>query len=545
MVNSEQGAGDKPPLAFSRRLQTLLRDARRTFGSRDWDIEWADDGERCWLIQIRPVTRPSRRNEAFTSANLKEILPDLPSRFMATTITACGAGLFAYYRHFDPTLPHRRPISETFYGRPFFNISLLTEMMRHWGLPSRLVTGNIGGEADQDYGFNIGRFFSKTFVLLKIGLAQARAVSSAEQTIQTILTRTERVEPTFTANVNTLESLFTLLVTEMFSLTSAMSGPLLLLRRLGVLAEHNARQRTISTEMYTDLEPLRIIAAHNDSIRSALAQGQLPEDAKFQYFWQAYLHKHGHRGVYESDIARPRLHEAPESLLTSLAQPFAQPQPPPPRTWLGRLSWPIWWQASRNMQMRELLRYYTIIGFDRIRRVLLALADEAVAQGVLPDREALWLLESDEVRHIDHGWRPDADFFARRKAEIEHLAAYDLPDLFYRFDDLEQYHVDQQDRAAYQARRLHGISLTTGQVSGTAWVLTEPSTDLPTGFTSENTILVARSVDAGWIPTFTSVAGAVVEIGGDLSHGSIILREIGLPAITNGSRGNPIHSNRG
>ena len=44
---------------------------------------------------------------------------------------------------------------------------------------------------------------------------------------------------------------------------------------------------------------------------------------------------------------------------------------------------------------------------------------------------------------------------------------------------------------------------------------------------------MARSVDAGWIPTFTQVAGVVVEIGGDLSHGSIILREIGLPAITN------------
>ena len=40
-------------------------------------------------------------------------------------------------------------------------------------------------------------------------------------------------------------------------------------------------------------------------------------------------------------------------------------------------------------------------------------------------------------------------------------------------------------------------------------------------------------MDAGWIPTFGLVAGVVVETGGDLSHGSIILREIGLPAITN------------
>jgi pyruvate,water dikinase len=46
-------------------------------------------------------------------------------------------------------------------------------------------------------------------------------------------------------------------------------------------------------------------------------------------------------------------------------------------------------------------------------------------------------------------------------------------------------------------------------------------------------ILVAPSVDAGWLPAFSMVAAVAVEMGGDLSHGSIILREIGLPAVTN------------
>ena len=64
-------------------------------------------------------------------------------------------------------------------------------------------------------------------------------------------------------------------------------------------------------------------------------------------------------------------------------------------------------------------------------------------------------------------------------------------------------------------------------------MLSEPGTTLPPGYAPETTILVARSVDAGWMPTFSRVAGVVVETGGDLSHGSIILREIGLPAITN------------
>jgi len=70
-------------------------------------------------------------------------------------------------------------------------------------------------------------------------------------------------------------------------------------------------------------------------------------------------------------------------------------------------------------------------------------------------------------------------------------------------------------------------------VRGTVWVLAEPAPTLPEGFEPATTLLVARSVDAGWIPTFALVAGVIVETGGDLSHGSILLRERAIPAMTN------------
>jgi pyruvate,water dikinase len=70
-------------------------------------------------------------------------------------------------------------------------------------------------------------------------------------------------------------------------------------------------------------------------------------------------------------------------------------------------------------------------------------------------------------------------------------------------------------------------------VEGRAWVLGEPATQLPDGFRSSETILVARAVDLGWLPAFARVAGVAVEVGGDLSYGSIVLREMGLPAVTN------------
>src|SRR5947199_289205 len=81
---------------------------------------------------------------------------------------------------------------------------------------------------------------------------------------------------------------------------------------------------------------------------------------------------------------------------------------------------------------------------------------------------ALWALHIEEASGLDGGWRPDASFFAQRAAEIERLRGYQLPDLFRRFDDLERSSVGAA--AVSAERRLVGISLTTGEVRGRAWV---------------------------------------------------------------------------
>jgi hypothetical protein len=164
------------------------------------------------------------------------------------------------------------------------------------------------------------------------------------------------------------------------------------------------------------------------------------------------------------------------------------------------------------MRAREELRYTAMIGFDRVRARLLALADQAVAAGTLPEREALWLLEIDEVKRLDAGWKPDGAFFVERHGENERFAAIALPDLFRRFDDVARLNGATHTTNA-ESRLLKGMGLTRGEASGRAWVLDEPETRLPDNFTPEHTILVARSIDAGWIPTFTLVAGVVVGNG--------------------------------
>lgn len=516
---------------WQRRLQMLLRGVRRSFNLRgtDWDVEWADDGQVCWLLQVRPITAPPRRNELFTFANLKEILPDPPSPFMTGIVTEASSQFFDWYRQFDSRLPADRPLVELFYGRPLFNLSLLEEMLRLWGLPTALVSNSIGGGSAHNVGFKLARFLRSTVPLLRLGWQQLNAPRLARRHAPRLLAQAAQAGDSFTAVSAAFRDLFAAFVTEMFNLTQAMSGPLLVLRRAGAL-QQAAEPSTVTTEMYAAFRRLQELAAAHPAWQSDLAAGRPPVDPAFAQAWAAFLERYGRRGVYESDIARPRYREQPELLLQALARP---PAPLPAERPAGRRPlWtrPFWRQLQRVQAAREEWRHEAMACYELTRARLLALAAAAVARGQLPHSAALWQLSPTEVRALDAGEVYDTAFFAARTAEQERLAQLALPDLLARFDDLESAEVAADGDAP---TTLHGLGLTAGEAEGVAWVLHEPTSALPAGFTPHNTVLVARSIDAGWMATFSQAAAVVVEIGGDLSHGSILLREIGLPAVTN------------
>jgi pyruvate,water dikinase len=77
---------------------------------------------------------------------------------------------------------------------------------------------------------------------------------------------------------------------------------------------------------------------------------------------------------------------------------------------------------------------------------------------------------------------------------------------------------------------LMGLPVSPGQVQGVIRILNEHDTldQIP-----EGTILVTPSTDPAMLAFFPLAAGLIVEVGGMLSHGSIIAREYGLPAVSN------------
>lgn len=511
------------------RVQLLLRDVRACFGEENWEIEWSDDGASAWLLQIRPLARLEARNEIFASANRVDNLPDPPSIFMTDLIRSSADDFFRQYCQYDEALPKNRSLIEVFEGRPMINLSLLLDMLRILGLPARLITAHLGDEQSPDFPASPRRMLRKAGALSRIFVAQRRAPAEARRAATVLLDRCERPGRNFAEVLATLREVYVIFAREMLSLTAAASFPLSLLRRFEVLEEHAGRMRSAGGDLYRALEQLSRVADEDPAIQQSLARGKLPENDHFLREWERFLSQHGARGGHEGDLARPRFHESPRSLLIALAS-RPQTQPRPRRTLRGVLTYPIWRMAAPALEAREELRRAVMQGMDRLRREMLGLAKGDAF---------LWMLYLDEVRELDRtGLHPNKAFRAKRRKEFSDRKSYRLPETLRRFAALQEYRVGGK-RGALKTGSVHtGLGLVKGEAIGPVWRPADPD-DVPPDELLQaridqgaELILAAPSFDAGWLPALAHVSAVVLEGGGDLSQGATLLRELRIPAVS-------------
>jgi pyruvate,water dikinase len=86
------------------------------------------------------------------------------------------------------------------------------------------------------------------------------------------------------------------------------------------------------------------------------------------------------------------------------------------------------------------------------------------------------------------------------------------------------------DTPTAAGRRMMGAGVSSGRARGTARVICHPSEGARL---QPGDILVAPSTDPAWTPLFLRASAVVMEVGGYLSHGAIVAREYGLPAVVN------------
>jgi pyruvate,water dikinase len=114
---------------------------------------------------------------------------------------------------------------------------------------------------------------------------------------------------------------------------------------------------------------------------------------------------------------------------------------------------------------------------------------------------------------------------AERKVRRQELEALSTPDFI--IDETPQF---AEPVTSGSGKGLTGMGVAAGKASGMARVITHPQEGekLQAG-----EVLVAPSTDPGWTPLFLRASAIVMETGGFLSHGAIVAREYGIPAVVN------------
>jgi rifampicin phosphotransferase len=279
---------------------------------------------------------------------------------------------------------------------------------------------------------------------------------------------------------------------------------------------------------------------------SGLAGGRAARDAI-----EAYLGKYGMRCVGEIDITKPRWSERPATLVPMILGNIRNFEPgagerrfaegrrnaeEKEREVLARLrQLPGGAEKAEEAKRlidrirtfagyREYPKYFMISRYFIYKQALLRDADRLVRAGVLHDREDIFFLRLQELADVVRTNQVDDQLIRQRREAFRSYQALTPPRVLtsdgeavtgtYRRDDVP-------------AGALTGLPVSAGTVEGRARVIL----DMADAELEAGDILVTAYTDPSWTPAFVAVTGLVTEVGGLMTHGAVIAREYGLPAV--------------
>jgi phosphoenolpyruvate synthase/pyruvate phosphate dikinase len=287
----------------------------------------------------------------------------------------------------------------------------------------------------------------------------------------------------------------------------------------------------------------------DDSFLDELAQ--LEGGAQARDAVEAYLDRYGMRCVGEVDITRPRWSERPATLIPLILANIRSFEPgagkrrfergrkearEKEQELLDRLrTLPDGEQKAREakrridtvrtfMGYREYPKYGMVSRYFIYKQALLREAERLVRVGVLRDREGIYYLSFEELHEVARTHEVDYQLVREREEAFRSYAALTPPRVLTSDGECL---AGTHRRDHLPADALVGLPASAGTVEGRARVVLDlAEADLEAG-----DILVTAYTDPSWTPAFVAASGLVTEVGGLMTHGSVIAREYGLPAI--------------
>ncbi len=286
-------------------------------------------------------------------------------------------------------------------------------------------------------------------------------------------------------------------------------------------------------------------------LAAGFREGTLPPVA--QSAVKRFMDKYGVRGVGEIDLGQPRWREDPTPVMHSL-QSYLQIQPEfaPDRVFeqgaraaedaIQRLSararhQPGGWIKQKLLRgaalrvrllmgARESPKFFAVRAMGIVRNYLLEVGEQFAAAGTIDRPEDLFFLHVSELEELSRQETRDWKTLiaSRRSTYARELRRRQVPRVL--VSDGRVFY-EGLGAATDGAQQITGSPVSAGVVEGIVHVVLDPrGAQLAPG-----EILVCPGTDPAWTPLFMAAGGLVMEVGGMMTHGSVVAREYGIPAV--------------
>jgi rifampicin phosphotransferase len=278
---------------------------------------------------------------------------------------------------------------------------------------------------------------------------------------------------------------------------------------------------------------------------------ELPGGEAAQQAIGAFLDKYGMRCVGEIDITRPRWSERPTTLVPVILGNIKNFEPgaggrhfeqgrqvaeTKEQDVLARLrvlpDGELKADETKRMidrartfnGYREYPKYVLVSRYFVYKQALLEEAERLVQAHVLREKEDIFYLTFQELHEVVRTNQVDDELIRQRKDEFRSYEALTPPRVLTSDGEVV---AGAYRRGDVPDGALVGLAVSAGIIEGRARVIHDMAEgDLETG-----DILVTAFTDPSWSPLFVAIAGLVTEVGGLMTHGAVIAREYGLPAV--------------
>ncbi|MBB3047979.1 pyruvate,water dikinase [Litorivivens lipolytica] len=287
-----------------------------------------------------------------------------------------------------------------------------------------------------------------------------------------------------------------------------------------------------------------LIAEHPEAVTSfqkvdpseALAWLTSEESGAARYRFEEFLAAHGHRSIRELCVREAGWVDEPEKLIVTMQASLAsrlqgayKPRQVE-KVDISTLSRGLRFMlpvAHNAIRRREHTKSLLVLVTHRLKRAYRHLANLLVSEGHLPDADLVFFFTHEELNEFVEN--PSSDGVSRAEKRRIALSFHEKME----FDDV---YVGKPEPLVWEPPKdaaegeLIGRPVSRGIVEGAARVaLTiQEAAELQPG-----EILIAPITDIGWTPYFSLIAGLATDVGSAVSHGAVIAREYGLPAIVN------------